>query len=55
MDTNFAKIDRTAHSDFEIFKTSALNQTLYGHTLKDWSKLISNSETDTIDLIKVLM
>lgn len=55
LDTNFAKIDRIAHSDLEIFKTSVLNQTLHGHTLKDWSKLISDSETDTIDLIKDLM
>lgn len=55
LDTNFAKIDRIEHADLENFKTNVLNQSLHGHTLKDWSKLINDSETDTIDLIKDLM
>lgn len=55
LDTNFAKIDRIQHEGLEGFKTKVLNRKLYGHTLKEWSKLISDKNTNTIDLIKDLM
>jgi hypothetical protein len=55
LDTNFAKIDRIQHEGLELFKTNVLNQTIHGHTLREWSKLINDSKTDTIDLIKYLM
>lgn len=54
-DTNFAKIDRIRHAGLETFKTSVLNTTIHGHKLKEWSKLIKDTNTDTIDLIKDLM
>lgn len=55
LDTNFAKIDRIQHEGLETFKTSVLSKTFHGHSLTEWSKLINDSNTDTIDLIKDLM
>lgn len=55
LDTNFAKIDRIQHAELEIFKSSVLNTSIHGHTLREWSKLINDSNTDTIELIKDLM
>ena len=55
LDTNFAKIDRIQHEGLESFKTNVLNQTIHGHTLREWSKLINDTNTDTIDLIKDLI
>lgn len=55
LDTNFAKIDRIQHEGLESFKTNVLNQSIHGHTLREWSKLINDTNTDTIDLIKDLI
>ncbi len=55
LDTNFAKIDRIQHAELEVFKSSVLNTSIHGHTLREWSKLINDSNTDTIELIKDLM
>lgn len=55
LDTNFAKIDRIQHTELEVFKSSVLNTQIHGHTLREWSKLINDSNTDTIELIKDLM
>lgn len=53
LDTNFAKIDRIQHPELEVFKSSVLNTMIHGHTLKEWSKLLNDTNTDTIDLIKI--
>lgn len=55
LDTNFAKIDRIQHDQLEEFKTKVLKTKLHGHTIKQWSKLIGDSKTNTIDLIKDLI
>jgi hypothetical protein len=55
LDTNFAKIDRIQHDQLEEFKTKVLETELHGHTIKQWSKLIGDSKTNTIDLIKDLI
>lgn len=55
LDTNFAKIDRIQHDQLEEFKGKVLNTELHGHTIKQWSKLIGDSKTNTIDLIKDLI
>lgn len=55
LDTNFAKIDRIQHDQLEEFKVKVLNTELHGHTIKQWSKLIGDSKTNTIDLIKDLI
>lgn len=55
LDTNFAKIDRIQHDQLEEFKTKVLNTELHGHTIRQWAKLIGDSNTNTIDLIKDLI
>lgn len=55
LDTNFAKIDRIQHDEIENFKTKVLAEKLHGHSLKEWSKLIGDKNTNTIDLIKDLI
>ena len=55
LDTNFAKIDRIQHDGLENFKAQVLSKKLFGHSLKEWSKLIGDKNTNTIDLIKDLI
>ena len=40
LDTNFAKMDRIAHSDIEDFKQRVLNQTVLGLEIREWSRLL---------------
>jgi hypothetical protein len=54
-DTNFAKIDRIQHEELEKFKTNVLTTSIFGHSLKHWSKLINDKKVDTIEIIKDLM
>ncbi|WP_343785014.1 hypothetical protein [Wandonia haliotis] len=55
LDTNFAKMDRIQHESMEEFKSKVLESKLHGHRIKEWAKLISDSKTNTIDLIKDLI
>lgn len=55
LDTNFAKIDRIQHEGLEKFKSNVLNKNIHKHSLKEWSKMIKDNKTNTIDLIKDLI
>lgn len=55
LDTNFAKIDRIQHTGLEEFKVKVLQTKLHGHNIKEWAKLIGDTNTNTIDLIKDLI
>ena len=55
LDTNFAKIDRIQHTGLEEFKNKVLQFKLHGHNIKEWTKLIGDSKTNIIDLIKDLI
>ncbi len=46
LDTNFAKMDRIAHSEIEIFKQRVLNQELHGHKIRDWARLLYKSSDE---------
>lgn len=39
----------------KAFEIKVLETELHGHTIKQWSKLIGDSKTNTIDLIKDLI
>ncbi len=43
LDTNFAKMDRIAHSEIENFKQRVLNQVLHGHAIRKWNRLLYGS------------
>ena len=55
LDTNYAKIDRIKHEGLEAFKTKVLNTSIHGHTLRQWSKLLADDKTSTIELVKDLI
>ena len=55
LDTNFAKIDRIQHEGLEEFKTKVLRSELYGHTMKQWSRIIGDNDQDIVELIKDLI
>lgn len=42
MDTNFAKIDRIAHSGIEEFKARILQKQFQGRTIEEWAKTLNN-------------
>lgn len=48
LDTNYAKIDRIEHEEIEAFKTRVENHEYHGKTIRDWSRLISSSDTDSL-------
>lgn len=48
LDTNYAKIDRIEHEEIEAFKTRVENREYHGKTIKEWSRLISSNDTDTL-------
>jgi hypothetical protein len=41
LDTNFAKMDRIAHSGIEDFKERVLRRTFHGQSVRQWNKLLS--------------
>lgn len=43
LDTNFAKMDRIVHGEIEDFKGRVLGQVLYGHSIKEWNRLLYRS------------
>jgi hypothetical protein len=51
LDTNFAKIDRIQHEDLEKFKKRVLETKIHNHTIKEWSKLINDENTNITDLL----
>lgn len=51
LDTNFAKIDRIQHKGLEKFKLEILNSKVHGHSIKEWSKLISDHDNDINQLL----
>lgn len=55
LDTNYAKMNRIQHQGLENFKSKVLNSKIHGHNLKEWSKLLGDKESDTMELIKDLM
>jgi hypothetical protein len=52
LDTNFAKIDRIQHTELEKFKKKVLNHSIFGHTVIEWGKLVSDSENDINNLLE---
>lgn len=44
LDTNFAKIDRIAHSDIEKFKSTVYRMTMHGRTVLDWKRLLNGRD-----------
>ena len=40
LDTNFAKMDRIVHGKIEEFKQRVSNQSLHGHTILEWNRLL---------------
>lgn len=55
LDTNFAKIDRIQHPELEIFKNQVLATDIYGHSIKKWSKLICDKDTDITSLLSEII
>lgn len=55
LDTNFAKIDRIQHKGLKAFKTEVMKTQIHGHSLSEWTKLLGDKNSSTIDLIKDLM
>jgi len=55
LDTNFAKIDRIAHTSLEVFKTKVLNTEILGHSIRHWSRLLSQNDSDIMLLIHELL
>jgi hypothetical protein len=54
LDTNFAKMDRIQHAGLESFKTKVLGAHIHGHTIKEWSSLLSGDEQKIRFLIEDL-
>ena len=52
MDTNFAKIDRIKHVGLEDFKKKVLSTKINGHTIKEWSVIVSKDGDDFAQLVK---
>jgi hypothetical protein len=52
LDTNFAKLDRIEHEDLEKFKSRILGTSISGHTIIEWSKVITNDENAIKKLIE---
>mgnify|MGYP001077496063 CR=1 FL=1 len=50
LDTNFAKIDRIAHSEIEEFKQRVYNTEFLGMTVGQWNKLLSSRREDNIKI-----
>ena len=50
LDTNFAKIDRIKHKGLEDFKTQVLQTKMFGHEIYTWAKLVTDDESDIIEL-----
>jgi hypothetical protein len=48
LDTNFAKIDRIEHPKIEHFKTQVYDSHYQGITIKQWIKLLANSDITRI-------
>jgi hypothetical protein len=44
LDTNFAKMDRIAHTGIEEFKTRVLETKVHGRAIVDWARLFSNPD-----------
>lgn len=55
LDTNFAKIDRIKHEGLEAFKIKVLQTKMFGHEINTWAKLVSDDESDIIELTKDLI
>lgn len=55
LDTNFAKIDRIQHEDLEKFKKQVLETKIHNHTIKEWSKLINDENTNITDLLNDIL
>ena len=51
LDTNFAKLDRIQHTGLEKFKKQVLETKIHNHTIKEWSKLINDENTDITDIL----
>ncbi len=48
LDTNFAKMDRIAHSGIEEFKQRVLGTTIHGLTVAQWSRLLFRGSDEAI-------
>ncbi len=48
LDTNFAKMDRIAHPEIEMFKERVYNTNFHGHSIGTWNRLLSNGDEDFI-------
>lgn len=44
LDTNYAKMDRIAHSEIEEFKRRVLESNFHGQTIGGWSRLLSKGQ-----------
>ncbi|MET3046589.1 hypothetical protein [Flavobacterium covae] len=55
LDTNFAKIDRIQHEGLEKFKKQVLETKIHNHTIKEWSKLINDENTNITDLLNDIL
>jgi len=48
LDTNYAKMDRIAHSGIEEFKKQIFKMVFHGKTIQDWNTLLSSDNEVTI-------
>lgn len=48
LDTNFAKIDRIQHPGIELFKTRVLNTVFKGKTIKEWTRILTRADEETV-------
>ena len=48
LDTNYAKIDRIEHREIEKFKTRVENSLFNGKTIKEWSRILTSSDDETL-------
>lgn len=48
LDTNYAKIDRLAHPEVEVFKKKIYSTEVHGMAINQWNKLLSNEDDITL-------
>ena len=55
LDTNFAKMDRIAHSEIEDFKQRVLSQELLDRTIREWNRLLyGRSDNRRLEAVEFL-
>jgi len=48
LDTNYAKIDRIAHKEIELFKKKLCNKKFFGMTVNQWTRVLASQDDAAI-------